>query len=202
MRLTPLERSHAHDETERVIKEIFLDLFERFIGPELKAIQWMGAPHMGSLSLIQRHITQAGLTVLQDTAADSIRYLFEAWRYRNRRRSTQFLRAYLTVVFGTAFQIEWLYQRKGSTYPFGLATRGEIERMGWNMDDFYRTRRLRVDIDVKYIPERIAIAARSVLPARTVLDMRTSTFVAIATGEPLICSGVAISRTRSSVRRY
>lgn len=202
MNLTPLERSHTHDEIERKLQNVFLTLFDQYIGPEVRAVQWMGAPAMGSLSLMQRHVTRAGLTVLQDTAEDSIRYLFEAWRYRNRRRSTQFLRAYLTVVFGTAFQIEWLYQRKDGTYPYNVATKGEIERLGYNLADYYRTRRLRVDIDVQYLPERIAVAARSVLPARTVLDMRTSSFVQLPTGMPAVGMGISIVRTRGSVRTY
>ena len=198
MTMIPLEKSWAVDQQEDDLRNLTIQLYADTLKEKSDEINVYGAPHIGPFSLIEREVARDGLTVLRTTSSEAIRHLFMAWRFRNPRRGTPFLRTYLQVLFGPVFEIRQLYQKKSEPYPEALASLDEITSSGEAVGDYFLTSRLRVDIETDLVPSRVQQAARTTVAARFVLDLRAARRVATVVSMPHIFRGVAVARTTGS----
>lgn len=159
-----------------VVEEQLAQLFAKLYADELaeldNEINVYGAPHLGSLALIRRLLTQDGLVVLNPDDDTRLRYLFKAWRYGNPRRGLHFLRKYLQILFGSAFDVEQLWHKESNVYPRDCRTPEEIDLLGEELEDYFLTSRVRVDLGTSQVPERVLRALVSTVSARIVLEIR------------------------------
>jgi len=174
-KMIPLQESWAANDLEADLRDLFIQLYTEMLGGKSDEINLYGAPHIGPFSLIEREIAKDGLAVLRTTSEDQMRNLFRAWRFRNPRRGTHFLRTYLQSLFGSSFDISQLWQKKDAVYPYSLLTETEVNGLGVK-DDYFLTSRIRVDIETEVVPERLAQVLRTTVAARFVMDVRTSKY--------------------------
>ncbi|WP_313453337.1 hypothetical protein [Stutzerimonas nitrititolerans] len=174
-KMIPLQKSWAANDLEADLRDLFIQLYTEMLGGKSDEINLYGAPHIGPFSLIEREIAKDGLAVLRTTSEDQMRNLFRAWRFRNPRRGTHFLRTYLQSLFGSSFDISQLWQKKDAVYPYSLLTETEVNGLGVK-DDYFLTSRIRVDIETEVVPERLAQVLRTTVAARFVMDVRTSKY--------------------------
>lgn len=175
MGMKPLEHSWAADQLEDELRRLGIALYMQTLAEKSDEINVYGAPHIGPFSLIEREVAKDGLAVLRNTDEDAIRHLYRAWRFRNPRRGTHFLRTYLQVLFGNNHEINQLWQAKALPYPDGLRTDGEVQAAGLQ-SSHYLTSRVRVDIDTDYLSSLLKNVLRTTVPARIVLDVRTAKY--------------------------
>lgn len=173
--MIPLQKSHAADDLEADLRDLFIKVYGDSLAEKADEINFYGAPHIGPFSLIEREIAKDGLAVLRTTNEDQMRHLFRAWRFRNPRRGTHFLRAYLQSLFGSSFDINLLWQRKDAEYPKVLLTQTEVTSRNLE-SEYYLTSRLRVDIETQVVPERLAQVLRTTVAARFVMEVRTAKY--------------------------
>lgn len=176
MTMNPLRRSHEATALEAELKALLIQLYEDTMREQADDINVYGAPHLGSFSLVERGITEDGLTVLRQNDEAAIRYLFKAWRHRNPQRGFHFLRTYLAIIFGDVSNVTQMWQSKDQPYPTGLKSLGEIGFSGETEDDYYLTSRVAVDIDTEVIPDRVVQSLRTTVAARFLLDVRLAKF--------------------------
>lgn len=174
MDLIALQRSAVADDVEAEFKALFLQLYKDRVDPGVNELALYGMPHLGSIGIIERYVSGDGLAVLRTTTVEQIRHLFHAWRYNNPQRGTAFLAAYLNVLFGPVYTISQLWCHKDGTYPVDCLDQHEIEAAGGDLEDYYLTSRLRVDIETEIVPERILRAARTAVAAKFVLELRAA----------------------------
>jgi hypothetical protein len=170
--VNPLLNSFTNGDLEADLQALFIQLYNDTLTTVDDEVNVYGAPHLGSLALIQRNLAQDGISVLNNVSEDGLRYLFRAWRYQNPQRGTHFLETYLRVLFGDVFEINQLYQKKDVPYPDHLVTMGDILASGGSESDYFLTSRLRVDLTTSEVPERVISALRTVVAARMVLEVR------------------------------
>lgn len=172
--LAPLLKSAEFDSVEGDFKRQFLDLFENNLRGAEREINVAGAPHLGSLSQVERHVSRDGLALLR-SSDPVMRYLFKAWKARNPKRGMHFLRTYLQLIYPNGWMVEQMWHSKAKPYPTELVRTGEIGASDPSVDH-YLTSRVRVYIDdigadgkgfVELIP-----ALRAVAPAKLVLEIR------------------------------
>jgi hypothetical protein len=195
MKLIPLQRSAVADDVESEFKALFLQLFKDHIDEGVSELALYGMPHLGSMGIIERYVSNDGLAVLRTTTVEQIRYLFHAWRYNNPQRGTAFLSAYLNALFGPVFTISQLWCHKDGNYPSDALTQGELEAEGGDLEDYYLTSRLRVDIETEIVPERIMRAARTAVAAKFVLELRAARRTFSRYGVQFIGNSVLVCRT-------
>lgn len=200
MDLIPLQRSAVADDVEAEFKALFLQLYKDRIDPGVNELALYGMPHLGSIGIIERYVSGDGLAVLRTTTVEQIRHLFHAWRYNNPQRGTTFLAAYLNVLFGPVYTIEQLWCHKNGQYPADCLDQGEIESAGGNLDDYYLTSRLRVDIETQIVPERILRAARTAVAAKFVLELRAARRTLSTYRIGMIAHSVLVCRTSGTAK--
>lgn len=198
MQLIPLQKSAEYDDLESQFKAMFLSLYQKNINAQVDEVALYGMPHIGPISLIERHIAADGLAVLRTTTDDEIRQLFHAWKFNNPQRGTAFLRAYLNALFGAVFTIDQLWCKKSGTYPTDVYSEAELVAAAVDMTDYFLTSRLRVDIETSIVPERILKAARTAVAAKFVLELRIAVRIANPLNFGMIASGVQVVRTTGS----
>lgn len=169
-RLRPLQNSAEATELEAELKDLFIKLWTDSLAATADDINVYGAPHLGSFGLVERSIDRDGLSVLRENSEARIRYLFRGFRHRNPERGMHFLRLYLTALFGDAWTVEQLWQRKSAPYPTDLVTKQEADAEPGLQ--FFLTSRVRVDVDSTVVPERILASLRSSVAARILLTVR------------------------------
>lgn len=174
--MVPLQSSFDATQTEQDIKNLFIAAFDETLREQASEIAVYGAPHLGSFNLVERHVSQDGLAMLRQGDEGGLRYLFKAWRYRNPKRGTAFLKTYLQVLFGGGYDVAQLWQNKLLPYPAGLKSEGEIALQALDLADYFLTSRIRVDLDIDTIPENIIRSLRTALAARFVLILRIAKF--------------------------
>lgn len=172
--MNPLLNSFTNGEVEADLQALFVRLYEETLATVDDEVNVYGAPHLGTLALIQRNLAQDGISVLNNVTEEGLRYLFRAWRFQNPRRGTHFLEAYLRVLFGDVYDINQLYHRIDGIYPTDLKTMSDILLAGDSESDYFLTSRLRVDLTTSEVPERVVSALRTVVAARLVLEVRIS----------------------------
>lgn len=171
-KLYPLDASGEYDDVEAELKRQFITIFEDVLRTQEREINLFGVPHLGSLSLIERHVIRDGLALLRSTDP-SMRYLFKSWRARNPKRGMHFLRTYLQLIFPNNWVVSQLWQDKAKTYPLGLTPKSGVE-----VDlekTHYLTSRVRVLIDTEADDAQGVLstipALRSIVPAKFVLEI-------------------------------
>lgn len=171
-KLYPLEASGEYDNVEAELKRQFITIFEDVLRTQEREINLFGAPHLGSLSLIERHVIRDGLALLRSTDP-SMRYLFKSWRARNPKRGMHFLRTYLQLIFPNNWVVSQLWQDKAKAYPLGLTPKSGVEA---DLEKtHYLTSRVRVLIDTEADDAQGVLATipalRSIVPAKFVLEI-------------------------------
>ncbi|HEX8590616.1 hypothetical protein [Pseudomonas sp.] len=189
--LVPEENSYAENTVEAELQDIFLALFESVLKDTADEINCYGAPHIGSLDLVRRNLTADGLAVLSSSDEDAIRYLHQAWKFRNPRRGMHFLRTYVQALFGD-YEINQLYQLKTGIYPLNLATEDEISKAGGSLDDYWLTSRVRVRLSTDMVSTQILAALKSTVAARIVLNVQIAKKSLITIGPGLVVGGVLV----------
>lgn len=194
--MNPLLQTLQVGDTEEQLVQLFNQLYLENLAELDDEINVYGAPHLGPLSLIQRALTGDGLSVLNLTDDDGMRYLYKAWRHRNPKRGMHFLKKYLQILFGSVWDVSQLWQKKSAAYPEGCKSLAEIALDGEAIEAFYMTSRVRVDVATSEVPERVLRALLSTVAARIVLEVRVtrafrSTYVAAPTFFPITLCYVA-----------
>lgn len=172
MTMNPLLNTRQVGQVEEEMAQLFAELYGNAMADLAEEINVYGAPHLGTLGLMQRALTADGLSVLNPADVESIRYLFRAWRHRNPKRGTHFLRTYLRVLFGRNFEINQLWQKTDQPYPTALLSQDEAERAGISESARFLTSRLRIDLDTEALPASVLASLKTVVPARMVLLVR------------------------------
>jgi len=179
-----------HNSFTRIIEKDFVDLFMRLFEEEINGeslngisddINCYGAPHLGDFKLIERNFTQDGLSVMRNSDEPALRYLFKAWRYKNSERGLHFLRLYLRAVIGElAPEVNQLWQHKDYDYPTYLRTRQQITDEGEDINDFFLTSRIQLNInplDNATFTKNVVDSIRTALAARFVLDLKQTIII-------------------------
>lgn len=174
--LVPLQNSWAANEIESDLKALFIQLYKDNLLQQAEEMTVYGMPHLGQFSLVERLVTADGLAVIRQGDESGMRYLYKAWKNRNPKRGLHFLRTYLQVLFGGGFDVAQLWQEKNGLYPEGLKTEGEIALAAEDLDEYFLTSRIRVDLDTELIPNNVIQSLRTALAARFVLEMRIAKF--------------------------
>lgn len=168
--MKPLMQSHAADALEAELKQLTIALWQEFLEQRKADINVYAAPHLGSKALLQKYLVSQGIHNFNVAALseDAARYLLMAWRYRNPKRGTHFLRVFIRCLWGADFDIQSLWQKKSGTYPQDLVSEADMQQDGLNINDYFRTSRLRVVLygESGYFPADIAVALNAILPAR------------------------------------
>lgn len=179
-RLLPLRHSHEASDLEAEMKDLFIKVWTDSLAATADDINVYGAPHLGSFALVERCTDRDGLAVLRETTEARIRYLFRGWRHRNPERGLHFLRLYLRALFGDAFSVEQLWQRKSAAYPTDLVTTAQAESEPGA--PFFLTSRVRVDVDSEIVPAKILASMRSAVAARILLSVRIGRTMQVSVG--------------------
>lgn len=174
--LVPLRRSFDANQIELDIKNALVSAYNDLLAAQHDEIAAYGAPHLGSFALVERHVSKDGLALLRQGDETGMRYLFKAWKHRNPKRGTAFLKTYLQVLFGGNFEVSQLWQEKALPYPTALRSQKEIELQLLDIADHFLTSRIRVDLDIETIPENIIRSLRTALAARFVLMLRVAKY--------------------------
>lgn len=169
--LKPLQHSHAANEVEAELKNLLITLFQKYLFRDGFDCNVMGIPFEGSYELITKHLINGNIANfdIKRIAEDDMRYLLLAWKYRNGKRGTHFLKTFIRCIWGNEFEIHQLWQNKNTEYPINLQTKEEIEQAGLNLEDFFLTSRIRVTLtqkEARDFPYDIAEMLKNTLPAR------------------------------------
>lgn len=194
--LVPLRNSWATGQVEEELRALFIKLYEDSLKEQADEINVYGAPHLGSVNLIARHVEADGLALLNNNDETGLRYLFKAWRYQNPDRGLHFLRTYLRVIFGDNQNVEQLWQKKTEPYPTSLKPKHEVE----SESEYFLTSRLQVDLDnIDIVPDRIIRTLRTAIAARFVLMFRVAKFCRTEIGLVSTFRGVNVLRLQGEV---
>ena len=179
--LKPLQNSFAVDNSEEELRNLFISLFREYLAGAVYDANVSGAMHLGSYDLVRRAVNADGLVLLQgDRTEPAVRYLYRAWRARNRNgRGMFFLRTYLQLLFPNLCQVAQLWQAIDETYPYGLWSELDDNEDGtqWQPDPtkFWLTSRVEIALDLSLTTRSITTLTdifRSILPARLVPQFR------------------------------
>ena len=122
-KLVPLEKSGAITEYESQLKSLALDLWSGLLADRSADIGVLGAPHLGSFSLVQRELNSDGLILIKSDNEEGLtRYLYKAFRSgKLGGRGLHFLRTYLQMLYPNAWEIEQVWCTVDDTYPNSTA---------------------------------------------------------------------------------
>ncbi len=168
--LLPLAHSHSHDQLEEELKNLMILLYQKHLEPRARDVNVTGAPFLGSSNIQTKALIHDGIGNFNSSvlSSESLQYLLLAYKYRNGKRGLGFLKTFLTVTWGSDFEINQLWQKKGGVYPSELKTKAEIEGEGLDANDYFLTSRLQLVLseEVTEFPADIARNLDSTLPAR------------------------------------
>lgn len=196
--LAPLANSAEFDALEADVKAIFSAVFNNVIRPGERALNLYGMPHLGDIDLLSRALQEAGLAMVRQDP-ERIRFLLKAWRGRNPRRGTAFLRAYLQTAFPNEWEVAQLWHPIASiaNYPQACAVVADP-------DTHFKTSRIRVGIGISAAtPSELitmARALRSTLAARLVLEIGFSGKLATNLGYANACACIVPVVATGTVR--
>lgn len=172
--LKPLEFSHQANDIEKELKALTIDLFNKHLANLAKDINCYGMPHLGSKSLLNQYLISQNIANFntENLSDESLRYLTQAWKFKNLKRGTYFLQVFLTCVWGADFEVSQLWQKKTDDYPTVLKTLEEIEESGESRNDYFLTGRLKITLfgSKSYFASSVAKALNDVLPARLMIQ--------------------------------
>lgn len=167
--LQPLAESHEANALEAEFKAAVMEVFETMIRPRLTAVNTYGIAHRADFEVIERFVKADGLVMERANAEPFLAALYRAWRARNPRRGTHFLRHYLQLLYPNAWTVTQLWQPVGQVYPNGA---DGVEGPGK-----FLTSRLRVTVNTPDPSEdlpKLVGSFRAVIPARFVLEVSIS----------------------------
>lgn len=191
MTMIPLQHSWAATEVEDDLRNLFIKIYTEQLGDKADEINVYGAPHIGPFPLIEREVAKDGLAVLRATEDDAIRFLFSAWRFRNPRRGMHFLKTYLQTLFGSAHEINQMWQTKDGVYPLNLKMDREVR--GTDLEaSHYLTSRVTVDIETNYLTSLLKSALATTVAARILLDVRNARYGMSHLGIGGVATGCAV----------
>ncbi|MGL4735675.1 MAG: hypothetical protein ACRCWB_11480 [Enterovibrio sp.] len=169
---TPLRFSHAANEAERELRDLFCELFS-LVATDTFNVTNAGAAHLGSFDFVRRMITQDGLVLLRGEREQSAtRYLYRAWRSGDvQKRGLHFLRTYLQLLFPNQTELRQLSHWKDVEYGKGYLTKLE-ELAGYDANDVFLTSKIEMRISSSVVSgtesgtSGLTEILRSVVPAR------------------------------------
>jgi hypothetical protein len=168
--IEPLLKTHADNDVEQELYQIFCDVFEEYIRDKERDVNVSGMPHLGSFDLVSRHVEKDGLALINKGDEAAMRYLFKAWKARNPKRGLHFIKTYLQLLWKGEASAYQMWQDKAHPYPTRLY---ESEQ-----PNSFLTSRIRVVFDDLIGRENItneimetAPALRSSLALRFVLEI-------------------------------
>lgn len=166
--LTPLRHSFTVDDIENDLRNLFVDLFDAYLGDDAFDANVLGMAHLGTLGLVRKSVNADGLVLLPGVGEEpATRYVYRAWKSRNLQgRGLYFLRTYLQSLFPGSWNVEQQMQLSASTYPTALSDRS----LTGDDADKYLTSRLNIKFDAQIVSDASALipVISSILPARFV----------------------------------
>lgn len=164
--LTPLRYSFAVDDIENELRNLFIDLFDAYLGSDAFDVNVLGMAHLGTLDLVRKSVNADGLVLLPgDREEPATRYVYRAWKSRNKQgRGLYFLRTYLQALFPGAWGVQQQMQLNAQPYPTALTDRSIAE----NDADKYLTSRLHIKFDATEVADVSSLqpVISAILPAR------------------------------------
>lgn len=164
--LTPLRHSFAVDDAENDLRNLFIDLFDVYIGSAAFDANVLGMAHLGTLGLVRKSVNSDGLVLLPGIGEEAAtRYVYRAWKSRNLQgRGLYFLKTYLQALFPGAWDVQQQMQLSAQPYPTALTDR----QIAGNDVDKYLTSRLHIKFDAQYVSDVSALTPviSSIIPAR------------------------------------
>lgn len=179
--MKPLRGSFDADDAEQDLRKLFLDLFRSNLAGSAYDVNVSGAMHLGSYDLVRRAVNADGLLLLQGERSEAaVRYLYRAWRARNRNgRGFFFLKTYLQILFPNLCQVAQLWQKKDESYPYGLWSVLDDNPDGTpfvpDPEKYWLTSRVEIGLDLSITTRSITTLTnvfRSIIPARLVPQFR------------------------------
>lgn len=179
--LKPLQQSFAADAAENDLRNLLIDLFRDMLADQTYDVNVSGAMHLGSFDLVRRAVNADGLSLMQgDRSESAVRYLYRAWRARNRNgRGLFFLKTYLQLLFPNLCQVAQLWQDKSAEYPHGLRSVLDYNDDGTHFvpdpSRYWLTSRIEIGLDLSITTRSITTLTdifRSIVPARLVPQFR------------------------------
>lgn len=167
--LAPLVASHAADDLEAELKEVFLDLFESEIRPDERYVNVLGVPHLGIRELVEQSLASDGLSIYRGAtnASNAGAYLLRSWRSGNPKRGLHLLKVYLQLMWPNVWSAKQMWQDKARPYPTALSAED-----GGN---HYLTSRVNVTLPARTTTggdvSAISAGLRASLPARMVMNL-------------------------------
>ncbi|MDF0605373.1 hypothetical protein HZU77_006880 [Neisseriaceae bacterium TC5R-5] len=181
--LQALAESFTQNPIEADLKQLLLDLFQRYLAADLFDANVLGAAQLGSLELVRKAINRDGLVLVPgEHEEQATRYLYRAWKSMNTQgRGLHFLRTYLQLLYPRSSEVVQLLQDKSLPYTVGM-----LPFDGQSVPDgCFLSSRLRVTIDASLSNRSVldvAACVHSVIPARFVTDFQ---FALAAMSAPL-----------------
>lgn len=179
--LQALQRSWvANDPLAEGMNQLTVQLWRDNLAEQTFDINVLGAPHLGSFSLVRRAVNADGLALLSGEGEESAtRYLYRAWKGQNGNgRGLHFLRTYMQMLYPNKWSVAQMWQNTSLPYTVGMQTEQELDspfgpgKSGWAL-----TSRVRIGIDydaplATSFSEMLKVLA-NVLPARIVPEFAT-----------------------------
>lgn len=179
--LQALQRSWvANDPLAEGMNQLTVQLWRDNLAEQTFDINVLGAPHLGSFSLVRRAVNADGLALLSGEGEESAtRYLYRAWKGQNGNgRGLHFLRTYMQMLYPNKWSVAQMWQNTSLPYTVGMQTEQELDspfgpgKSGWAL-----TSRVHIGIDydaplATSFSEMLKVLA-NVLPARIVPEFAT-----------------------------
>ncbi|QFY43035.1 hypothetical protein F6R98_10745 [Candidatus Methylospira mobilis] len=167
--LGPLRNSFVVDEVESELRQLFLDLYDAHLSPQVADENVLGVAHLGSMELLNRAMQADGLALPNRGNALAYQYLYRAWKGRNSGRGLEFLRTAMQLIWPTGWELDQMMQLKSAPYPAALSPASTTG----NDDDKFLTSRVRVLVDNTendfHDIDQLAPLLRTTTPARITL---------------------------------
>lgn len=164
--LTPLRHSFTIDDVENDLRNLFVDLFDAYLGNDAFDANVLGMAHLGTLDLVRKSVNADGLVLLPGVGEEpATRYVYRAWKSRNLQgRGLYFLKTYLQALFPGSWDVKQQMQLTAQPYPTALTDRSIAE----NDADKYLTSRLHIKFDATKVVDVAPLypVVLAILPAR------------------------------------
>ncbi len=185
--LQALQRSWvANDPLAEGMNQLTVQLWRDNLAEQTFDINVLGAPHLGSFSLVRRAVNADGLALLSGEGEESAtRYLYRAWKGQNGNgRGLHFLRTYMQMLYPNKWSVAQMWQNTSLPYTVGMQTEQELDspfgpgKSGWAL-----TSRVHIGIDydaplATSFSEMLKVLA-NVLPARIVPEFATRVLTSV-----------------------
>lgn len=168
--LLPLLNTAEVEQIADEARDIFNEVYNDTLKDKMHGLLQYGMPYVSDKDWLTSYfLSCAGLSVLKPTSdVPAVNRILKAWTVKNKKRSLDFLKLYLQVIYPNAWRVEQEYQDKGLSYPTALSvSEGE---------NSWLTSRVQVtifddsesgELVYKYKP-----ILKTIVPARFVVDLK------------------------------